>query len=157
MSLGADRFIVSRTSKNGRRTFSTVYTPEQYLNWTIVEIIMVLILAFCFSPLVSAFFLVLYPFHRHEKSVHVVGIIASGYLLFDLHKEWILWIVYKIFADPKDFALIKYGNIACLASHITFLIFDELFDYLSAKSELILLFYVAGVTYFYYLIAQSLF
>jgi hypothetical protein len=121
-----DKIIKTRKTSYGYRSteysYETIATHNGFLG-------MLLFIALsCASPFISGIFLIFYCIdatYDTPVKYNYFGIIYSGYLIFDIKKEWLLSAVMSMIYDKSHFQNIIYLNVALLFAHILLLIYGD--------------------------------
>jgi hypothetical protein len=125
-----DKIIKTRKTSYGYRSteysYETIATHNGFLG-------MLIFIALSFvSPFISGIFLIMFCIDASFEApinYNYFGIIYSGYLIYDIKKEWLLSAVMGMMYDKSHFQNIIYLNITFILAHILLLIYgDDLCD-----------------------------
>ena len=154
MSILPEKIV--RTTRTGNGYFSEIFSLENWVNLNIFWFLVLLIVFVFISPAISAILLILFciDIDQYEKpiSLNIIGILVSTYLLFDIHKYWIMSIFYHMVFDAKEIENIIRFNYSSLGSNLFVLIFaEELYNF-AGNNKFISLIYIMGLLFLGYLL-----
>ena len=157
-----EKIVVTRSrGGSGGGYISEIFSLDTWANINGFFALLIFIMFVFIEPCVSGIILVLYCLEIGELvtpiSSNIIGILYSGYLIFDIKKEWILSFFLKLFYEKTDNEIIIDFNVAAIITHVILLIFgDELFNRFN-QSRFSLFIFIAIVTGVSFLFIKILF
>jgi hypothetical protein len=146
--------IIRTTGSDGSNFTSRIYSFENWGNLSLIGLGYFFAVLAVIAPFASLVLLLFYTLSIDRIpsycSHNFFGGIFSLYLLFDIHKGWLLSVLIDIFTEPEEFKQVIYLQIGLLILHTLLFFFGNLVYTLCLRSKFISFLAISFMVYISY-------
>lgn len=150
--------IIRTTDIEGKSFFSEIYSIDAWGDLGFIGIIAVIGIVAMFAPVIAALILLFYclNINGEAEGLNIIGLFASAYVLFDLHKQWFIAQLMTLFYDAKETQYVTYINAAMFLTHLIMLFVGNAFYNLTGRNKFISFVFILVVSLSSYYLASYL-